>query len=301
MWRASIPAHLPSHQVRAARRTWLSYTGAPAKDLRTAHAACCGARRRPGSALGDAAAEAVGDVGCGPEDSSASACGAGGGGPCGGAAAWTKKPEYGRVPAYLLDIKLELAQQRAAEQARAVQSGRVGIGTLCGAAEQAASGSACMACLRRACARGGCGRAATTPPGAPPLRGRGQRLAGLARGTAGRPRCTRARRAQAEREAARVPAGMRALPEAERLEMLEALGCARADLEAQVQARPDPIPSPNPRHVQARHRNWACPLRRAAWHGSRKLTFFFHIPFSLTRQADRPPVYPVPCLLQGGG
>jgi len=34
-----------------------------------------------------------------------------------------------------------------------------------------------------------------------------------------------------------VPAGMRALPEAERLEMLDALGRARADLEAQIQAR----------------------------------------------------------------
>jgi len=85
-----------------------------------AHAARCCPRRRPGSALGDAAAEAAGDAGCRQDDNSSSTCDPGDG----GAIAWTKKPEYGRVPAYLLDIKLQLAQQRAAEQARAGQRGR---------------------------------------------------------------------------------------------------------------------------------------------------------------------------------
>jgi hypothetical protein len=90
-----------------------------------------------------------------------------------------------------------------------------------------------MACLRHACASGGCGRAGAALLGAPKTEGSPPETGWAAAGFADH----RARRVQAEREAARVPAGMRALPEAERLEMLDALGRARADLEAQIQAR----------------------------------------------------------------
>ena len=81
---------------------------------------CCTSRvrRRPASETGEAEKENAGGAGCALDADAASVGGPASGGQRGGEAPWTKKPEYGRVPAYLLDIKLQLAQQRAAEQAR---------------------------------------------------------------------------------------------------------------------------------------------------------------------------------------
>jgi len=90
-----------------------------------------------------------------------------------------------------------------------------------------------MACLRHACAFGGLRPRWRSTAWWPEAEGVATQTGWAAAGFADH----RARRVQAEREAARVPAGMRALPEAERLEMLDALGRARADLEAQVQVR----------------------------------------------------------------
>ncbi|KAK9814667.1 hypothetical protein WJX72_009492 [[Myrmecia] bisecta] len=86
-------------------------------------------------------------------------------------AAWLKKEAYGKVPQYLQDIKLELVQQQAAEQAA--------------------------------------------------------------------------------KEASIIPAGMRILPEEERLEMLAVLRQSRAEVDAKIQALPFVIETPSQKKYQA--------------------------------------------------
>ncbi|KAK9822379.1 hypothetical protein WJX81_005307 [Elliptochloris bilobata] len=71
---------------------------------------------RPGSAsTADAAKENAGGDNCNPHGERSDK-GSKSGEPSG--SEWVKKREYGRVPAYLLDIKLRLAQQHAAKQAK---------------------------------------------------------------------------------------------------------------------------------------------------------------------------------------
>lgn len=80
-----------------------------------------GERRRPCSApAANAAKENAGGGNAGPDASrSASPCAAikpGGAGAGTAVSEWMRKREYGRVPAYLLNIKLQLAAQEAAKQ-----------------------------------------------------------------------------------------------------------------------------------------------------------------------------------------
>ena len=57
-----------------------------------------------------------------------------------GGGRWTKRRDFGRVPAYLLAIKLRLAQQQAAQQARFCGQGMSGAEPLIASCLYAQSG-----------------------------------------------------------------------------------------------------------------------------------------------------------------